>query len=139
MYNLICNCHSNLFDNYSKIASVAEGVSFSNETINGIQYSHKRMVSDTFLMILKRFILLFTLHLQPSLSQSKTKDNVTVDIDTSLVFRVMGEISQEEDPYNVYKFIHFVTAEGLQQQLIDAQVRFLIFILLLKKSLNKNM
>lgn len=55
------------------------------------------------------------------IKRCKTKDNVSVDIDTSIVFRVMGDKEREEDPYNVYKFIHFVTARGLQQQLMDAQ------------------
>jgi len=47
----------------------------------------------------------------------RTKDNVTVNIDVALVLRIMGE----EDPENVFKFVHMVTARGLQQQLVDAQ------------------
>lgn len=47
----------------------------------------------------------------------RTKDNVTVNIDVALVLRVMGE----EDAENVFKFVHGVTARGLQQQLVDAQ------------------
>ena len=47
----------------------------------------------------------------------RTRDNVTVNIDVALVLRVMGE----EDPENVFKFVHNVTARGLQQQLGDAQ------------------
>jgi len=46
----------------------------------------------------------------------KTKDNVSVEIDLALVIRIMGD----EDPYNVRKFVHDVTAEGLQAQLMDA-------------------
>lgn len=51
----------------------------------------------------------------------KTKDNVTVQIDIAIILRVMGDVERGEDPQNVYKFVHFVTARGLQQQLNDAQ------------------
>uniref|UniRef100_A0A7S4NII5 Band 7 domain-containing protein n=1 Tax=Odontella aurita TaxID=265563 RepID=A0A7S4NII5_9STRA len=63
----------------------------------------------------------------------KTKDNVTVNIDVALVLRIMGgsdsdggggggmKKGRREDPWNVYKFVHEVTARGLQQQLADAQ------------------
>mmetsp|Transcript_33096 Transcript_33096/g.49964 ORF Transcript_33096/g.49964 Transcript_33096/m.49964 type:complete len:524 (-) Transcript_33096:132-1703(-) len=47
----------------------------------------------------------------------RTKDNVRVDVDVAIVLRIMGE----EDPENVPKFVYTVSAEGLQQQLIDAQ------------------
>ena len=47
----------------------------------------------------------------------KTSDNVTVEIDVSIVLRVMGE----EDPENVRKFVHHLTAMGLTNQLADAQ------------------
>lgn len=52
----------------------------------------------------------------------KTKDNVTVQIDVALVLRVMGDSKRRGDnPWNVCKFVHGVTAHGLQQQLMDAQ------------------
>uniref|UniRef100_A0A6U3VB99 Band 7 domain-containing protein n=3 Tax=Ditylum brightwellii TaxID=49249 RepID=A0A6U3VB99_9STRA len=52
----------------------------------------------------------------------KTKDNVTVAIDMGIVFRVMGDADKEgDDPENVYKFVHEVTAIGLQKQMYDAQ------------------
>jgi len=54
----------------------------------------------------------------------KTKDNVTVLIDVSIVLRVMGddpETRPGDDPQNVYKFVHEVTPVGLQVQLQDAQ------------------
>ncbi|KAL3773476.1 hypothetical protein ACHAWO_012737 [Cyclotella atomus] len=54
----------------------------------------------------------------------KTKDNVTVLIDMSLVLRIMGddpEARPGDDPQNVYKFVHEVTPIGLQAQLKDAQ------------------
>uniref|UniRef100_A0A7S1Z6D7 Band 7 domain-containing protein n=1 Tax=Trieres chinensis TaxID=1514140 RepID=A0A7S1Z6D7_TRICV len=52
----------------------------------------------------------------------KTKDNVTVQIDISIVLRVMGDSDRPgDDPQNVYKFVHEVTARGLQAQLVDAQ------------------
>mmetsp|Transcript_27775 Transcript_27775/g.31734 ORF Transcript_27775/g.31734 Transcript_27775/m.31734 type:complete len:544 (+) Transcript_27775:94-1725(+) len=47
----------------------------------------------------------------------RTKDNVRVNIDIAIVFRIMGE----EDPENVVNFVFKVTTPGLQQQLIDAQ------------------
>jgi len=52
----------------------------------------------------------------------KTKDNVNVKIDTSIVFRVMGDKDKGENPTNVYKFVHYVTTRGLEHQMIDAQV-----------------
>uniref|UniRef100_A0A7S2IFT9 Band 7 domain-containing protein n=1 Tax=Helicotheca tamesis TaxID=374047 RepID=A0A7S2IFT9_9STRA len=52
----------------------------------------------------------------------KTKDNVTVQIDMGLVFRIMGDADRDgDDPENVYKFVHEVTAIGLQKQMFDAQ------------------
>mmetsp|Transcript_14164 Transcript_14164/g.20923 ORF Transcript_14164/g.20923 Transcript_14164/m.20923 type:complete len:524 (-) Transcript_14164:23-1594(-) len=47
----------------------------------------------------------------------RTKDNVRVDVDVAIVLRIMGD----EDPENVPKFVYTVSAEGLQEQLIDAQ------------------
>lgn len=57
----------------------------------------------------------------------KTSDNVTVEIDINIVLRVMGDekgssvIRKNDDPDNVRKFVHNLTASGLQQQLADAQ------------------
>lgn len=54
----------------------------------------------------------------------KTKDNVTVSIYIALVMRVMGndpKITPGDNPSNVRKFVHMVTAQGLQAQLQDAQ------------------
>lgn len=51
----------------------------------------------------------------------KTKDNVTVQIDISINFRIMGDESKGEDPELVRKFVHQVTPRGLEQQLRDAQ------------------
>jgi len=52
----------------------------------------------------------------------KTKDNVSVQIDVAIVLRVMGEKDKPgDDPRNVLKFVHNVTAIGLQQQIMDAQ------------------
>ena len=60
--------------------------------------------------------------LQTPIKGCKTKDNVTVEIDVTLVLRVMGDKNRlGDDPYNVRKFVHMVTAMGLQQQLQDAQ------------------
>lgn len=50
----------------------------------------------------------------------KTKDNVSVTIDVSVVFRIMGDDKQGEDPELVHKFVHNVTPMGLENQLRDA-------------------
>ena len=53
----------------------------------------------------------------------KTKDNVTVTIDCSIVFRIMGNIDQGEDPDLVRIFKDEVTPHGLEQQLKDAMAQ----------------
>merc|ERR1719443_522530 len=50
----------------------------------------------------------------------KTQDNVTVQINLAVVFRIMGDASKGEDPSLVRTFVYKVTARGLEQQLIDA-------------------
>jgi regulator of protease activity HflC (stomatin/prohibitin superfamily) len=50
----------------------------------------------------------------------KTADNVTVTIDCSIVFRIMGDSSKGEDPELVRTFVHDCTPAGLEQQLKDA-------------------
>jgi hypothetical protein len=50
----------------------------------------------------------------------KTADNVTVQIDVSVVFRIMGDAKRGEDPELVRQFVHRVTPAGLEQQLQDA-------------------
>lgn len=50
----------------------------------------------------------------------KTQDNVTVQINLSIVFRLMGDAERGEDPNLVRNFVYKVTARGLEQQLIDA-------------------
>jgi len=50
----------------------------------------------------------------------KTQDNVTVQINLSIVFRIMGDTRKGEDPTLVKKFVYHVTARGLEQQLVDA-------------------
>lgn len=51
----------------------------------------------------------------------KTKDNVTVNIDVGLAFRIMGDAELGEDPGLVRKFVYQVKPRGLEQQLRDAQ------------------
>lgn len=48
-----------------------------------------------------------------------------MNIDVAVVFRIMGDKERDEDPQNVYKFVHYVTAKGIEQQLKSAQVRVL--------------
>jgi regulator of protease activity HflC (stomatin/prohibitin superfamily) len=50
----------------------------------------------------------------------KTKDNVSVQIDVCVTFRIMGDASRNENPALVPIFVHEVTPSGLQQQLRDA-------------------
>jgi len=45
---------------------------------------------------------------------------VTVQINLSIVFRIMGDTRMGEDPTLVKKFVYHVTARGLEQQLVDA-------------------
>lgn len=52
----------------------------------------------------------------------KTKDHVTIQFDTSIVFRVRGDASKGEDPRNIYSFVHYITARGLEDQMISAQL-----------------
>lgn len=51
----------------------------------------------------------------------KTQDNVTVNVDVALVFRIMGDTEKNEDPELVRKFVYQVKPRGLEQQLRDAQ------------------
>ncbi|KAL7537486.1 hypothetical protein ACHAXR_007850 [Thalassiosira sp. AJA248-18] len=51
----------------------------------------------------------------------KTKDNVTVNIDIALAFRIMGNSDLGENPDLVRKFVHELKPRGLEQQLRDAQ------------------
>ena len=50
----------------------------------------------------------------------KTQDNVTVQINLSIVFRLMGDAERGEDPNLVRNFVYNVGARGLEQQLMDA-------------------
>lgn len=50
----------------------------------------------------------------------KTADNVTVQIDVSVAFRIMGDERKGEDPGMVRTFVHQVTPAGLESQLKDA-------------------
>jgi len=50
----------------------------------------------------------------------KTSDNVTVTIDCSVVFRIMGDEKKGENPELVRTFVHQVTPNGLEDQLKDA-------------------
>jgi len=50
----------------------------------------------------------------------KTQDNVTVQINLAIVFRIMGDEKRGEDPHLVRKFVYNVGARGLEQQLMDA-------------------
>ena len=48
----------------------------------------------------------------------KTRDDVTVTINSSIVFRIMGDPEKGEDSKLIPKFVHDVTPAGLQQQLV---------------------
>jgi hypothetical protein len=58
----------------------------------------------------------------------KTLDNVSVEIDNCVVFRIMGDEEMGEDPELVRRFVYEVTPAGLQNQLenaIDEAIRTL--------------
>merc|ERR1719359_536217 len=50
----------------------------------------------------------------------KTQDNVSVEINLAIVFRICGDVEKNEDPMLVRNFVYKVTPRGLEQQLIDA-------------------
>ncbi|CAM9650357.1 unnamed protein product, partial [Chrysoparadoxa australica] len=50
-----------------------------------------------------------------------SKDNVSVQVDVAIMFRIMGDETKGEDPELVRKFIHEVGPRGLEQQLRSAQ------------------
>lgn len=50
----------------------------------------------------------------------KTSDNVTVQINLALVFRIMCDSEKGEDPQMARHFVYRVTPRGLEQQLMDA-------------------
>jgi len=62
-----------------------------------------------------------TIVLDMPVKACKTHDNVTVNIDVALAFRIMGDQSLGEDPELVRKFVHQLSPRGLEQQLRDAQ------------------
>ena len=51
----------------------------------------------------------------------RTLDNVSVGVDVSLVFRIMGDLNLGEDPELVRRFVHEMGPRGLEVQLRDAQ------------------
>jgi len=50
----------------------------------------------------------------------KTNDNVTVQINLAVVFRIMADRAKGEDPMMARHFVYRVTPRGLEQQLMDA-------------------
>jgi len=50
----------------------------------------------------------------------KTSDNVTVQINLAVVFRVMCDPAKGEDPSMARHFVYRVTPRGLEQQIMDA-------------------
>ena len=51
-----------------------------------------------------------------------------MNIGVTTMFRIMGDEIREEDPQNVFRFVHEVTARGLEDQLRSAQVRIIYTI-----------
>ena len=62
-----------------------------------------------------------TIVLNLPVNACKTKDNVTVDLDVSIAFRIMGNADLGEDPELVRKFVRELKPEGLEQNLRYAQ------------------
>eukprot|EP00594_Rhizosolenia_setigera_P011379 CAMPEP_0178978706 /NCGR_PEP_ID=MMETSP0789-20121207/25365_1 /TAXON_ID=3005 /ORGANISM="Rhizosolenia setigera, Strain CCMP 1694" /LENGTH=644 /DNA_ID=CAMNT_0020668589 /DNA_START=62 /DNA_END=1996 /DNA_ORIENTATION=+ len=46
----------------------------------------------------------------------KTKDNIVVYISVQVVFRIMGDVSRNEDPEHVRNFVYSVGPRGLEEQ-----------------------
>jgi len=59
--------------------------------------------------------------LKISTKTCKTQDYKTVDADTKLTFRIMGDKNLGEDPNLVRKFVHKIKPSELQRQLYSAQ------------------
>jgi hypothetical protein len=57
-----------------------------------------------------------------------TKDNVSVQVDVSIIFRIMGDADKNEDPRNVYNFVHHMAVRGIEEQLQAYQVSVYILI-----------
>ena len=53
----------------------------------------------------------------PAVEQCKTKDDVVVDITTTIAIRIMGDAELGEDPDLVRKFVHELNPRGLDEQL----------------------
>ena len=82
---------------------------------SGLHYFHPPWVGVSHLVTKQSVVL------DLPVKGCKTKDNVTVQIDVAIVFRIMGDPEKGEDPELVRKFVHQVTPRGLEQQLCDAQ------------------
>mmetsp|Transcript_52651 Transcript_52651/g.87479 ORF Transcript_52651/g.87479 Transcript_52651/m.87479 type:complete len:496 (-) Transcript_52651:277-1764(-) len=71
-------------------------------------------------MKVQNFVTRQSVVLDMPIKGCKTHDNVTVEINLSIVFRLMGDEAKGEDPLLVRKFVYTVTPRGLEQQLRDA-------------------
>mmetsp|Transcript_6966 Transcript_6966/g.20896 ORF Transcript_6966/g.20896 Transcript_6966/m.20896 type:complete len:532 (-) Transcript_6966:335-1930(-) len=81
----------------------------------GLHYPHPPWVGVSNLITMQSIVL------DLPVKACKTKDNVTVNVDVALVFRIMGDAARGEDPELVRKFVYEVKPRGLEQQLKDAQ------------------
>mmetsp|Transcript_37257 Transcript_37257/g.54865 ORF Transcript_37257/g.54865 Transcript_37257/m.54865 type:complete len:492 (+) Transcript_37257:14-1489(+) len=81
----------------------------------GLHYPHPPWVK------VSQLVTMQTIVLDLPVKACKTRDNVTVNIDVALSFRIMGDVERGEDPELVRRFVYQVKPRGLEQQLRDAQ------------------
>ena len=81
----------------------------------GLHFPYPPWISVSYLVTKQSIIL------DLPVKACKTKDNVTVNFDTALTFRIMGDITLGEDSHLVRKFVYELKPQGLEQQLRDAQ------------------
>jgi hypothetical protein len=81
---------------------------------------HNLSLLDTFLVDVAYLVTKQHIVFDSPVKGCKTLDNVSVEIDNSIVFRIMGDEELAEDPDLVRKFVFEVTPAGLQNQLENA-------------------
>ena len=87
----------------------------------GLHYPHPPSVKVSHLVTKHTIVV----HL-PAVEQCRTKDDVVVDITTTIAIRIMGDADLGEDPDLVRKFVHELNPRGLDEQLRIAHAEALV-------------
>ena len=87
----------------------------------GLHYPHPPSVKVSYLVTKHTMVV----HL-PAVEQCQTKDDVAVDITTTIAIRIMGDADLGEDPDLVRKFVHELNPRGLDEQLRIAHAEALV-------------